>query len=284
MRITDLYIYPVKGCRGIRLDQSDVTLRGLEYDRTMMVVDPDGQFITQRENTALARLVVLPDDNGVTFRMDGHPELVIGWDEFAQGANTPVRVWKNELGVSSAPNKTDAWFAAALGQPARLVLQREHHIRETKQERAPGGIVSFADGYPFLIASASSLDDLNAKIVARGGEPVTMDRFRPNIVVDGLEPWAEDQIGELSFGDLNIKLVRPCTRCVVTTTDQQTGTRMGKEPLATLAKFRQSRAWEGVVFGENGYSLQTGHLLVGDVGKILASKSNLQFEPPKWSA
>lgn len=281
MRIKSLHIYPLKSVRGIDLTQSDVTLRGLKYDRTMMLVDPAGQFITQREIPLLATVNVQVGETGATFDAPGHSSMGVAWGQFSNDADAPVQVWKSALNVSSAPNDADRWFTDVLGVPARLVYQRGHQIRLAKQDRAPGGIVSFADGYPFLFAMQSSLDDLNLKIKNRGGISIGMDRFRPNIVIDGGDPWVEDTIGSLNINDIVFQFVRPCTRCVITTTDQLSGMKPGKEPLATLAKFRFDKEWEGVVFGENAYTKTSGIIRINDPVMVTGQKSNLNFERSK---
>lgn len=281
MHIKSLHIYPLKSARGIDVTQSDVTLRGLKYDRTMMLVDPSGQFMTQRECPKLATVNVQVDDHGAAFDAPGYAQMGVAWDQFSHDADTPVQVWKSALSVSSAPHDADRWFSDVLGIPARLVYQRDNHIRLAKQERAPGGIVSFADGYPFLFAWQSSLDDLNLKIKNRGGVSIGMDRFRPNIVIDGGDPWVEDTIGSLNINDIVFQFVRPCTRCVITTTDQLSGMKPGKEPLATLAKFRFDKEWEGVVFGENAYTKTSGIIRINDPVMVTGQKSNLNFERSK---
>ncbi len=277
MFIESLFIYPLKSARGIELQASEVTPRGLAYDRTLMLVDPDGRFVTQREYPALAQITCQIDESSIIFSAPSHAPIQIAWTSFTSDNTRLVSVWKSSLAASTASPDIDQWFSSVLKASVHLVYQRPDQIRQTKQERAPGGIVSFADGYPVLFTNAASLTDLNTRISERGGEPVPMDRFRPNIVLSGLAPWAEDAIQQLHVNGTSFDLIRPCTRCKITTQDQVSGVRDGKEPLATLARFRHAPAWEGVVFGENGYSQQTGHIAVGDAVTAHGIKDNLVF-------
>jgi uncharacterized protein YcbX len=145
-------------------------------------------------------------------------------------------------------------------------------VRPTDQAVAPGGQSSFADGFPLLVAFTGSLDDLNRKIAENGGAGVTMDRFRPNIVIESDTPWQEDTIGRVRAGELELSLVKPCGRCVVTTIDQAQGKKAGGEPLKTLATFRFSRPESAALFAENAVPHGTGTLKVGDALTVLSAK------------
>ncbi|MES2729374.1 MAG: MOSC N-terminal beta barrel domain-containing protein [Pseudomonadota bacterium] len=280
MFIESLFIYPLKGARGIQLQQSDVTRRGLAHDRTLMLVDDTGNFVSQRNYAVLATITSQLDATGIIFSAASHPDIHVAWSSFTEDKTRLVTVWKSTLAASAATAEVDRWFSNVLKAPVHLVFQQPHQKRETKQARAPGGIVSYADRYPVLFTNTASLDDLNRRIAERdeNAAHLPMDRFRPNIVLSGLDAWAENIIQSLDINDMTLKLVKPCTRCGVTTINQELGVRVGKEPLATLALFRQAADGKGVVFGEYGYSLETGHVAVGNLISAHGQK-NLTFKP-----
>lgn len=262
--ISALFIYPLKSARGVRLDQAQVAARGFRHDRRWMVVDEAGEFVTQRSHPELAKVAVkLVDDRLVLERPDAAPlELPAKIDS---GESVEVRVWRDECAALSAGQEAAAWFSSFLGQPSRLVYMPDSTRRQVDPTYAqPGEIVSFADGYPFLLVEQASLDDLNERL----DSPISMARFRPNIVVDGVEPFAADHWRRVRIGEVVMRLAKPCVRCVVTTTDQHTGQRSpASEPLRTLATFR--RGDEGVTFGQNLIHEGRGVIRVGDAVEIL---------------
>jgi uncharacterized protein YcbX len=255
-RISGLYVYPVKSCRGIRVERAEVGRRGFVRDRRWMVVDPAGRFISQREEPLLCRLVTALGPAGIELHAEGHEQLVLP-TEHEDGQELDVSVWQHE-GAAVRHEAGSEWLSRVLQRPCSLVYMAERHERPVNPARArPGDIVSFADGYPFLVISEGSLDDLNSRL----SEPLEMARFRPNIVVTGVPPYAEDAWSEVALGALTFRAVKRCDRCVVTTLDPRTG-EGGKEPLHTLAKYRKS---EGKVwFGMNLIHDAPGWLAVGD--------------------
>ncbi len=254
--VSAIYVYPVKACRGVRVTRARILRRGFEHDRRWMVVDDSGRFISQREQPALCRVSTSLHADGIRLAVDGHGEQLLPYT-LESGEERSVSVWSHS-GVAVVHGAASRWLSAALGQVCSLVYMPERHERQVNPERArPGDIVSFADGYPFLVISEASLSDLNARLAT----PLEMRRFRPNIVVSGVEPYAEDSWRELSIGAVSFRAVKRCDRCVVTTLDPDSGER-GKEPLATLAKYRQS---EGKVwFGMNLIHDGEGSLAVAD--------------------
>lgn len=254
--VSALYVYPIKSCRGIAVHEWPVVARGLDADRRWMIVDADGTFVTQREASKLA--LVNTSFHGSRLRIDargfGAVEIPLSY-EF--GTLREVRVWDDDS-VGHVHLDASAWFSEFLGAPHELVYMPESHRRQVNPKRArPGELVSFADGYPFLLISEASLAELNRRLA----EPVPMARFRPNIVVSGTAPFAEDTYAEVRLGNLAFRGVKRCERCVVTTIDIESGQR-SKEPLRTLAQFRleDSRVW----FGMNLIHENTGMLRVGD--------------------
>lgn len=230
--------------------------RGFGADRRWMIVDENGRFVTQRELPQLALVVTELAGDELRLTAPGQSELVLPLAH-ELGEVRMVQVWRDQA-VGIAHGAGSAWFSAYLGTPHELVYMPDSHQRQVNLERAkPGEIVSFADAYPFLLVSEASLDDLNSRLET----PVTMDRFRPNIVVSGTEPFAEDNYARVQIGAVSFRGPKRCERCVVTTVDPMTGER-GREPLRTLAKYRLSE--QKVWFGMNLIHDHQGVLRVGD--------------------
>jgi uncharacterized protein len=257
IRLTGLNIYPIKAARGIPLDGSVVDEFGLRYDRRWMVVDESGVFLSQRSHPRLA--LVVPSIGGGELRVDapGMPRLETPLHPKASVA-TSVTVWNDTCPANWVGERAAEWFSDFLGCACTLVHMADQIVRPADPAFAPAGVrVSFADGFPFLLISEESLADLNGRLA----DPLPMNRFRPNLVVSGCEPYAEDGWGSIESGGVRLRVVKPCDRCLVTTTDQATGER-GKEPLRTLATYR--KVGSDVMFGQNVVHENTGHLRVGD--------------------
>ncbi len=263
--LTSIHIYPLKGGRGLDLGESAVEAWGLAGDRRWMLVDEDFRFISQREHASMARLVVrYGPGGGLLVSAAGHPQLAVpvpGDRELVK-----VAVWGSNVLAAGAGPEADAWFSGYLGQPARLVYLDDPSRRAVDPEYGQAGdVVSFADGYPLLLTSQDSLGQLGDWLAADGDQPVPMNRFRPNVVVTGFEPWAEDRWRRVRIGDTSFRVAKPCGRCVVTTTDQFTGVR-GAQPLRMLARHR--RFGKNLVFGQNIIPDAPGQLRVGDPVEI----------------
>lgn len=256
--LSALHIYPVKGLKGIDLAEARVMQRGLEHDRRFMVVDPDGEFFTQREHPKMA--TVWTEITAGELRLSA-PDLdeVALPVEPADGEAMRVRVWRSLCDAIAPSPEADRWLTDYLGTPCRLVYMPEDTKRAMNpQYGGSDGPVSFADGYPFLVANEASLAELNSRLAV--GLP--MNRFRPNLVVTGFGAWEEDGWGDFRVGEIPFRVTKPCGRCQVTTTDQATGEVRGPEPLATLSTYRESPEF-GVRFGMNARSLAEGHVRVG---------------------
>jgi len=222
-----------------------------------MVVDGAGQFLSQRSHSRLA--LVVPSIRGDKLRVDapGMPTLEIPLRP-STAVTTTVAVWDDVCSASWVGASAAEWFSEFLGCECSLVHMAEDVLRPADPVFAPASSkVSFADGFPFLLISEQSLADLNRRLA----EPLPMNRFRPNLVVAGGEPYDEDGWSQLEIGGIRLRVVKPCGRCVVTTTDQTTGER-GKEPLRTLATYRKRNG--EVMFGQNVVHEGPGHLRVGD--------------------
>jgi uncharacterized protein YcbX len=256
--VASLHIYPVKSCAGISLPQVDVLPTGLAHDREWMVVDAAGRFVTQREAPRLALVrTSLRDD---ALRLEAGPaSLQLPLDH--DGPLREVAVWRSRVPAFDAGGEAAAFFSDFLGRALRLVRFDARHARLSNRERT-GGLKApnlFSDGYPVLVASEGSLADLNARLPV----PLPMDRFRPNIVLSGVLPWAEDGLGDFAVDAVELRVVKPCTRCVITTTEQSTGRREGEQPLRALQAFRYDAALRGVTFGQNAIVTRPGRLVAG---------------------
>lgn len=261
--ISALYIYPVKGLKGIALTHARCTDRGLEHDRRWMVVDADGQFLSQREHPAMATVWTEISEGALTLSAPDMPSVDVPV-ESGTPATLRVQVWDSVCDAAPAPPRADAWLSHYLGFPCRLVHMPESSARFSDRRYAgEGARVGFADGYAYLLTSDASLADLNAKLTAKNHAPLPMNRFRPNLVVRGSEAFAEDGWGEMRIGEAVLRNAKPCGRCQVTTTDQATGEVKGPEPLATLTSYRDSDEF-GTMFGMNLVTVRTGTLRVGD--------------------
>ncbi|MDE7546459.1 MOSC domain-containing protein [Acetobacter fabarum] len=264
--VTSLHIYPVKGLHGLSPSTAMLSPWGLDGDRRWMVVDPDGRFITQRTCHAMALVTPLPTAEGITLtraRMQPCPVRFPGSD----APIAVVTVWKDQVQARDAGDVAAAWLEQALGQPCRLVWMHRPELARIRQLGAQQRPVSFADGYPLLLANTASLDDLNTRLPAGQGVPMT--RFRANVVLSGVQPWAEDGWRRLSIGgSVMVRVLAPCSRCVVPSIDQNTAQVPNpREPLATLARFR--RAEGGVMFAQNAVVEKGGLIRVGDRARVL---------------
>ena len=245
--ITALHIYPVKSCRGIALTQARLTETGFEHDREWLVTTPEGRFLTQRERPLLAQVETSLTDDGLVLRKPNGLDLTLPLD--MTGRELEVTVWKDRCAAFDAGDTAATWLTEHLGNPARLVRFDQRRKRASAAEWTQGldAFNQFSDGFPWLLISQASLDELNARLQ----QPLPMNRFRPNIVVDGLAPFGEDEVNEFVAGDVRLRVAKPCARCIITTTDQTTGERTDEEPLKTLKEFRFDRGLRGVTFGQN---------------------------------
>ena len=245
--LTDLYRYPVKSCRGIRAESARLTPTGLLDDRHWMLVRPNGKFVTQRELPRMALILTSLDEVALTLNAPGRPALRVTRD--ARAATLDVNVWSFDGRGIDCGEAAAEWISNYLETPLRLVRFDPGVPRVCSPEWTPGtqAVTEFSDGFPILVISRASLADLNQRLP----KPLPMERFRPNVVIDGIGAYDEDRIHELRGDGVTIRMVKPCARCAITTTDQQTGERDGVEPLQTLKGFRFSRELRGVMFGQN---------------------------------
>jgi uncharacterized protein YcbX len=245
--IASLHVYPVKSCRGIERSTAVVTDAGFEHDREWMVVAPDGRFLTQREEPRLALVETQVDDARLRLSAAGHGFLDVPLA--LRGEPREVVVWRHRCMAHDQGETPARWLTEMLGRPLRLVRFDPAHRRlSDRAYTGPAdGYSRFADAYAFLVLSLGSLADLNGRLPAA----LPMNRFRPNIVLTGLEAYGEDAIHELRADGLTLRLVKPCGRCTITTTDQATAVRDPAEPLETLKSYRWDERLRGVTFGQN---------------------------------
>lgn len=273
MKIAALSIYPLKSGRGIALDDSAVDAFGLAGDRRLLLVAPDGQFITQRELPALAQLIVQPEGDFYRLSMEGKGSVLVSRP--AAAMRKDVSVWKSIISAAACDASVSATISGWLGCAAELVFfdetSRRTASREWAGDEAP---VTFADGYQVLITTTGSLAALNADMQAHGEGAVGMERFRPNIVLDCDEPWAEDRWAALEIGSIRFDLVKPCARCIMTTQDQITGSREGPSPMPAMGRIRMSadRRVPGPLFGWNAVPRAEGRLTIGDAATVIAER------------
>lgn len=257
--------------RAIDLDSAVVQMRGLEGDRRWIATDEEGTFLTQRNCTALAKVAAELKGEELRLFCEGR-ELTVARPS---GGRRAVTVWKDEVDAADAGDEAAAWLSDALGRPARLCYMDDGAERTTSSRWGAKRPVSFADAYPILVTTTGSLNALNEAIASNGGEAVPMKRFRPNVVIDGAAPWAEDFWKTVCIGGIEFDLVKPCDRCVVTTLDQSTGEKQGREPLKTLNKIRRSGHPDlpnAALFGWNAAPRSEGEIAVGDKVEIVEDR------------
>lgn len=263
--LTNLHTYPIKSLQGIDVQEIPVESRGLKLDRRWMIAEPDGMFITQRKYPQLALVDLKMTKKGLVLDAPGMTTLEIGLTENT-GVARKVQIWDDECAALEVSKTANQWFSDYLDMPLQLVHMPDNTERRVEAEyNINNHITSFSDAYPFLLISEASLADLNARLE----EPVPMNRFRPNLVVSGTEAFAEDTWKKIRVGELIFHVVKPCSRCVLTTVDQETGLK-GVEPLKTLSQYRKEGA--KVLFGQNLLQETNGTIKVGDEVEVLEVK------------
>ncbi len=257
-------VYPIKSTAGHDLDSARVEPRGLEHDRRLMLVAPDGTFITGREQPLLTQ--VRARIAGGVLGLEGPRmaplEVALAGDD---AVGEPVDIRGEACTGVTLDASAGEWFARLLGTPCRLVQMTGACVRPTADDFAlPGDEVSYADGFPLLLVSNASLADLNARL----DEPVSVRRFRANLLVEGGDPFVEDRWTRVRIGEVLFDAVKRCDRCIFTTIDPETGERHPEgEPLRTLSRYR--RTGEGILFGQNLTPRGTGVVRVGDPVAVL---------------
>lgn len=264
IKIKDLYVYPVKSCKGVRVDEIELSPTGFMGDRNWMVVDEKGVFVSQREQPKLALVTPGLSAGTLTLNAPGMPELAIS-RSVQNGERIDVDLFGEKVSSLAASSEASAWFAKYLGGNYHLVtcdpkFFRKGGVQYPSRDEAP---TSFVDNYGILVISEASRTDLNTRLVSG----VPMNRFRPNIVVEGVDPYGEDYFASASTRDVTLRFIDLCYRCNLTTIDQEKA-EFGQEPLATLGRYRTSKA--GVRFGNYA-------AVAGGVGKTLQAGTPLEI-------
>ena len=264
MHVSEIKIYPIKSCRGFSVPQAEVEARGLVGDRRYMLVDANGRFLTQREHPRMALIDVRGTHDGYRVEGPGQPPLTIP-RVLATGAESEVRIWRDTVSATLAGEDINIWFSQYLGFACGLVYMADNQHRPVPNEAAEfDDEVSFADGAPILLISTGSLADLNGRLAA----PVTMDRFRPNIVVEAPTPFVEDSWRSIAIGSAELAVAWQCSRCILPTIDPATGVAHPRqEPLETLRSYR--RVGPKVMFGQNLIPRKHGAIRIGDAVRVI---------------
>lgn len=274
MRIESMHIYPVKSMRGIPVERTILTASGLLGDRRFMVVDPDGQFITQRECPALAQIQALPQAGYLLLRK-GDEEAMVA---IPTGPRMKVAVWRSIVDAAVAADSVNATLSRWIGRDTKLVFADAQAERIANPEWAGDGVpVGFADGYPVLVTTTGSLAVLNHYLSEQGQTTVGMERFRPNIVVDCDQAWAEDGWAAIEVGGVRLDIVKPCERCVITTQDQMTGEQGSGDPLPAVRHlhFSTDRRAPGPIFGWNAVPRGQVELRAGDPVTVVERRKEM---------
>ena len=276
--VKNIFVYPIKSFQGVELKQAKVTAKGFAWDRELMLVNEKGKFLTQRQYPDLAKIKVKILDNFLSLSVQNSDLEPFQFQPSLTGREMKVEVWSDRTIAIDQGDEIADWLQIALNLKAnhkyRLVRQSPQYIRviQEKSTSDQQKSVNFADTYPFLLTTTASLADLNRRIqesYKNKEQTVPMNRFRPNIVVHTDEPFIEDTWKLISLGEVDFDVVKPCSRCIVTTTNQITGERNKlQEPLKTLSSFRQFGK-DGIMFGENMIPINTGVVKVGDVLQVI---------------
>lgn len=259
MKLTGINIYPVKSLQGISLQNSFATKIGLSFDRRWMLVDQNGKFITQRTHPILSQIKTSLSDEKLicSLEKDNTEPIQILLNQALHDSKS-VQVWKSELDAKVLPTAASQWFSSILKTNCSLVYMEDQTSRLRQFDQAPyESHVSFADGYPFLFINESSLEDLNQRV----DEEIQINRFRANMIINGLKAYEEEQLNEFSIGDATFKMIKPCARCIMININPETSER-GKEPLQTLSTFRKKG--NKVYFGMNAVCINPGQVQIGD--------------------
>lgn len=263
--ISELFVYPIKSCAGVALNEARLLATGLEYDRRWMVTDPSGAMLTQRAYPRMALITVEFGEHELVIRAPGMSELRTPLDPAGLSAPQKVQtvVWRDTAYGLDAGEESAAWFSGFLGVPARLLHfnpERERIVDPDYTDSVGGAITHFADGFPLLVVGQASLDDLNVRLNSKGAPSIPMDRFRPNVVLTGLDAYEEDYVESLHIDGaadeaVQLQLVKPCARCPMPTIDQAKGAPdpdWPNEPTDTMSVYRANPQRGGAVtFGNN---------------------------------
>ena len=267
MTLAEIYIYPIKSLKGIRVEKAYVEGRGLQYDRRMMLVDQNNQFLSQRKFPELALFSCMIKNDSLNVEYNGE-KITIPLKHNDSGREE-VTIWNDNVSVSTANYQINEWFTDQLKYNCRLaIMDSQSKRRIPEQYQVKDNEVSFADGFPLLLVNTASMDDLNAK----SNSSIHVSRFRPNLVLKTNEAFLEDSLNEFILGDVRFQAVKPCARCTMITIDQSSGQK-SNEPLNVLSKYRKKN--NKVFFGQNLINLCNGWVAEGDRLEIISNKKQI---------
>jgi len=268
--LSELHIYPLKSTAGISLSRSAISEYGLAFDRQFVLSDRQGKFITARTKPALLKIAAALIPGGMIITAPGMPPLEISHVAFSANY-CPVTIWGDEVSAQHCGNNYDRWFAEYLQQDCQLLFFADRSQRLTAIDNKP---VAFADGYPLLLISQASLDDLNSRCQST----ITATNMRPNIVISGTEAYAEDHWKRIRIGSVEFAVVKPCGRCILTTVDPKTTERNSlREPLSILKQYRKGSDGEAH-FGQNLIPLNNGVIELNDVVEVLETHTAENYQ------
>ena len=272
--VSELYIYPVKSLGGIKIDTAELTDRGFRHDRRWMLVDNDNRFLTQREHSQMALIGTSITEDGIyVFQKSSPSQHVLIPFSYSSGKKIIVNIWDDLCDAVAVSDELNEWFSDALSISCKLVHMPDDSLRKVDERFAvtKNEVTSFSDAYPILIISQESLNDLNSRLP----HELPMNRFRPNIVVEGCEPYEEDTMQHFRINGIDFYGVKLCARCVMPTINQDTAEK-SKEPTRTLYSYR--RREHNVYFGQNVLYHNAGVIKVGDTLDILQKSETPVFE------
>ncbi len=255
IKVSELYIYPVKSCRGIPLQRAEVEAFGLAHDRRWMLIDNEGVMLTQRKHARMCLIQPEITETGLRLHAEGMPALEVNYPDRAN--TVKARVWHDDVQALDAGEAAAKWFSDFLDTACRLVYFPQDEVRQVDLDYArPGERTAFSDGFPLLLISQASLDNLNQRL----DSAVTIQRFRPNLVVSGCEAHAEDSWKQLRIGGIDFRVVKPCSRCVIPSINIETAQRE-EQPLKALTEYRRRDG--KIYFGQNVIAESTGVIETG---------------------
>ncbi len=260
LKLSDIFIYPVKSLAGFRLESCEVDQKGFKYDRHWMIIDQDNRFLSQREIPSMSQIQTRISQDELILSI-ANDSVTLPLEEIEQ-PTIDTTIWRDRCKAHPVSREIDQWLSDYLHRDCQLVCQGLQKRPVDSAYGTQNDQTTFSDGFPFLIISDASLTDLNEKMQ----QSLPMQRFRPNLVISDCDSFAEDYWRKIQIGAISFRLPKPCSRCSVTTIDLETG-QQSKEPLSTLNKFRK---WQqAVYFGQNAIHDQTGLLSIGDKVQII---------------
>lgn len=270
-KVSSIHIYPIKSTAGISLPQAEVDKLGLAFDRRFIVSEPNGQFITARTEPKLCLIQATLHDQGLQLSAPQMETLTLAYKQFSK-EYLPVTVWGDEVAGQICSALANKWISEYLQRPCKLLFFGSGSHRERKPNTDSARELAFADGYPLLLISQASLDDLNNKLSENNLNEVSMAQFRPNIVIDNCLAFEEDTWQHIRIGDIEFKVSKPCERCIFTTVNPINGVKHPqKQPLKTLASYRKTNEGE-VLFGQNLIALNKGTIKQGDKITVISKQ------------